>query len=408
MPAWRANGMRGPKTRTEASMKTSRSGRKNWHSKVVFSAAMLLASTAVWGRAIVVKEGESIQAAVDLAQPGDRIIVMPGLYTGVPGYDAVVTVTKDDITIQGSKHAVIDATGFEYGIMVGEDVPIGPAGCPAPTVRNFNIIGLTIQNAEDTGLRLVGVDGFRITHGRYLDNEEYGPFPVCSSNGLISHNFAAGHNDAAIYVGDDDQVEVLHNVVIGNAIGIEIENSTNASVRFNLARGNTAGILIIVLPGLPVPLTDNVVVENNTILNNNFPNPVPADSGDPVGILPTGTGILNVGGDRVSIRKNVIVGNDSFGLAIIGNFFAFFDPRIEPFVDGNEVRRNVILANGANPDPERALTPGVDIVFIPDVLDPATGDPVLPDPDPTDNCFQDNRFETDFPPGVTGFFPCPD
>ncbi len=47
MPAWRANGMRGPKTRTEASMKTSRSGRKNWHSKVVFSAAMLLASTAV-------------------------------------------------------------------------------------------------------------------------------------------------------------------------------------------------------------------------------------------------------------------------------------------------------------------------------------------------------------------------
>jgi hypothetical protein len=93
-------------------------------------------------------------------------------------------------------------------------------------------------------------------------------------------------------------------------------------------------------------------------------------------------------------------------VASIGNFFFLFDPRIEPFVDGLEVRSNVILHNGANPDPV-AFTPGADIVFVSDVFDPNSGALIVPDPDPSDNCFADNVFETDFPPGIVDLFACP-
>jgi hypothetical protein len=32
---------------------------------------------------------------------------------------------------------------------------------------------------------------------------------------------------------------------------------------------------------------------------------------------------------------------------------------------------------------------------------------LLVDPDPSDNCFDMNAFDVDFPPGVVDAFPCP-
>ena len=123
--------------------------------------------------------------------------------------------------------------------------------------------------------------------------------------------------------------------------------------------------------------------------------------------VPEGTGLLILGADRVAIDHNDIRGNDSFGLAITGNFNAFIDPRIEPFNDDVVVAKNKIKDNGATPDPLRAFTPGADIVFLPDVFDPTTGMLLLVDPDPSDNCFEKNKFDVDFPPGIVNLFPCP-
>lgn len=175
-------------------------------------------------------------------------------------------------------------------------------------------------------------------------------------------------------------------------IGIEIENSRRIVVKENWLSGNTTGILVVVLPGLPMPFTRAVRLENNVVLQNNRPNPIPVDSGDPVGLLPTGTGILNIGGDKVVIHQNVVLGNNSVGVAIIENPFAGLDPRIERFPDDNAVRDNVILRNGKAPDPERATTPGADIVY---------------DGSGARNCFAGNRFRTQIRDGITALFPCP-
>ena len=348
---------------------------------------------------ITVRNGESIQDAVDLAQPGDTIVVRAGLYTASGG-SAVVEVMKDDITLIGNRNAVIDATGVPFGVRVGAPVQ---GDCLAGVVKNFKIVGFTIQNAGFTGLQMVNVDGYTATGGTYLDNEEYGPFPVCSTNGTISHNFASGHNDAAIYVGQSDGAVVEFNTVVDSVIGIELENTSNVVVRNNQLRDNTAGMLVVVLPGLFFPFTENILITENIVDDNNRANTA---GGGFLSLLPVGSGILNVGGDNVVIQKNVVQRNDSFGVASIGNFFFLLDPRIEPFVDGLEVRDNVILQNGANRDPV-SFTPGADIVFVHDVFDPTSGTFIVSDPDPSDNCFQDNVFNTDFPPGIVGLFPCP-
>jgi parallel beta-helix repeat protein len=366
--------------------------------------SLAVLASAAGARTLVVHPGESIQDAVDEAAPGDVIEVLPGVYAGAPG-PCVVHVRQSGLTLRGRADAVIDASGHTFGVCVGELGPISPEGCPPVTVHGFRLEGFTLRDAGDTGAFLVGVDGFELRGGRYLDNHEYGPFPVCSSHGRIVGNFASGHDDAAIYVGDDDGVVVEGNAVTDSTIGVEIENSENAIVRGNTLFGNTAGILVVVLPGLPKPFTEDVRIVGNTILANNRPNPVGPGDPDALSQLPVGTGILNVGGDRVVILHNLILKNQSFGVGIIGNPFVFFDARIEPFADGNVVRRNAILGNGTAPDPDRPTTPGADIVFVPDV---AFGGLVLiPDPDPTDNCFADNFFGTEFPAGITSLFPCP-
>ena len=355
---------------------------------------------------VIVVDGTPIQEAVDRASPGDTIFVKAAVYAGTPGSDALVTIEKDDITLVGSHGAIIDGTGFTYGVRVGALAPIGPDGCPPISVHGFRMEGLTVRNADFAGVQLIGVDSFRLADGVYLGNGEYGPFPICSTRGEIVGNFASGHEDASIYVGDDDGILVHDNTVSNNVIGIEVENSTNVVVRGNFASGNTAGVLVVVLPGLPFPYTDSVLIADNVITSNNLPNPIPPDSGDVIGLIPTGSGIVNVGGDRIVVRRNFITGNDSLGIGTIANFFFVDDPRIEPFVDQNHTTGNTITGNGAHPDPLRAFTPGADIIFIFHVIDPATGQLIAPDPDPSDNCYAGNEFGVDFPAGITAAFPC--
>jgi parallel beta-helix repeat protein len=350
-------------------------------------------AVALAGDMIVVTS--TIQAAVDAAQPGDTILVPPGTYR------ESVLVDTSDLAIVGSRAAVIDAEGFRTGIRVGTGrisrdgpVPI----CPRLAVEGFTLRGLTIKHASFSGVFLIGVDGYHLTGTRYVDNPVYGPFPVCSRNGRIDFNQVVGGGsavgpslDTGIYVGDDDQVTVRNNSVTNYVIGVVVENTIHATVRDNLLKGNTAGIYVAVFPDHPRPFTDQVVIERNQVLRNNLPNPVPADSGDAIGLVPTGAGIVNLGADRIVIGDNRVLGNDSLGVAIVQNPLAPSDPRIEPNPDDNQVRGNVILHNGQHPDPIRAVTPGADIVY------DGTG---------TGTCFADNVFGTEFPAGITALFPC--
>lgn len=354
-------------------------------SKGLLASLAIMAATLLFpaaGAAETIKVTTTIGAAISAAGPGDTIVVPPGTY-----HEGGLVVTQDDLTIRGSKAAVLDASGNSIGIRVGADRITGdPPVCPALTVENFTIKGLTIRDASFTGIFLIGVDGFRVTGGRYLDNEEYGVFPRCSRDGLIDHNSGGGGDDATVYVGVDDNIAVKNNKLTNAVMGIELENTADSYVAGNKLSGNTTGILVVVLPGLPTSSTENAVIERNVIKANNLPNPFPLPPPffDDLQLLPSGSGVLNVGGDAVTIRDNVVIKNDSFGIGLIDNPFGLGPP------DDNRVIGNTVLHNGGDPDVRTFLSG--DIVY---------------DGSGSNNCFTDNVYKTDAPPGIVSLFTCP-
>jgi parallel beta-helix repeat protein len=310
---------------------------------------------------------ESIQAAIDAASQYDTVMVPAGTYTG-----PTVKIGESDITLKGSRGAIIDATGNTYGITVGRKLTFdeGPA-CPAYSVANFRIIGLTVENAEDTGIFLFGVDGFHVRGGSYLNNDEYGIFPRCSREGLIERNSGGGGNDATIYVGVDDGVTVERNTLTNGELGIELESTDNSVVRRNVVKENTTGIFVIVLPGLPKSSTEKALIEENAVTNNNRPNPFPplcneGEAENPPGcteeftddlqLLPSGSGILNVGGHEVTIRNNRVRGNSTVGVGVVENPFGFGSS------NNTRITGNTIKKNGESPDPRTKGS--ADIVYL--------------------------------------------
>jgi hypothetical protein len=152
--------------------------------------------------------------------------------------------------------------------------------CPPLAVTGFTLRGLTVKHASFSGVFLIGVDGYHLTGTSYVDNPVYGPFPVCSRNGLIDYNQVVGGGSAAgpstdtgIYAGDDDGVTIRNNSVANYVVGAIAENTINANIQDNLLSGNTAGVYVVVLPNHPRPFTDHVLIEGNQVIKNNLPNP---------------------------------------------------------------------------------------------------------------------------------------
>ena len=339
---------------------------------VTFAALTLLASFASKANASVIIVSTTIQAAVDAASPGDTVLVTPGTY------HENVRVTKDNITIKGSLGAILDGTGLAGNT----GIRVAPAS-PAIRINGFTLSGLTIQNYARNGLLLLRVDNFHISDGSYLNNDEYGIFPVFSSGGLIASNRVSGSDDTGIYIGQSSDVVIEKNDARDCTIGIEIECSSHITVRKNTAAGNSIGIVVQVLPGLSVTATSDVIVSDNRLIGNNRPNLI-TDPDEILSLLPSGVGFFNVGGDRVTVRSNLAIENHTAGIVVaqLPSALAALDPLINPFPDDNEIRDNVAMQNGGDPNPKIAPFPASDLLW---------------DGSGTGNCWRGNIFKTSFP-----------
>ena len=313
--------------------------------------------TPVSGTVIEVRDGELIQAAVAQARSGDLIRVYPGTYK------ETVYIDKENISLQGmiqdGKWPTLDGEKELNDALLYSGNGI--------LIENFKIV-----NYKGNGVMGQAGNNFVIRNNWVLDAGVYGIFPEFGKNGLIEHNILTGIEDAAIYVGMCDNVDVRHNEVYGNVAGIEIENSRHVLVENNHSYNNTGGILVFITPGLPIKTCYDVVVRNNFVNDNNHVNF--GAPGSLVAGIPSGTGILVMAADQVTIENNIITGNNNAGITVTDLAYGANtanDPEVEPNPDRLVILDNIMIDNGNSPVGElKALmmtklsTRGPDIVAV--------------------------------------------
>ncbi len=299
--------------------------------------ATILASNlvaATQAATLTVAEGESIRAAVVRAQPGDTIRVLPGTYR------ETVFIDKDNIHLQGVVQAgrwpVLDGEGrLSDGILA--------AG------HGVTIERMWVKRFKGNGIMTQGSNNYRIVHNVVEGPCFYAIFPQFGRNGLVAYNIVSKSDDAAIYVGMSDGVDILHNETYDSIIGIETENSRNALIEGNYVHGNVMGIATTMLPGLPVKTAERTIIRNNFVVANNTKNFAPA--GAITAAAPAGLGILVLGTDTTTVEGNLIRDNKSAGILVAETTFFVSTPdsKMDPFPDGVRILRNTFIGNGAEP-----------------------------------------------------------
>lgn len=380
-------------------------------------------------QALIVKPGESIQAAIDRARPGTSIYILPGDYRELSHETNALHITKSGMRLIGlpteKKRVVLRNAGNQRnGIVVvppertdcmGCHVTVAPPftlhpdvtpGIPTaePVIHGFEIRNIIIEGFRNNGLFTERVDRFRIVNVESIDNPNYGIFPTLSRYGLISHSRVTGADDSGIWVETSTNVQVVHNLVDGNVNGIEISNSDDILLAYNEMRHNTVGVATFLLPDIFAdrPGAARITVRDNWIHDNNKPNT--ARPGSILASVPPGTGILHVGADDSLMTRNRIENNDFFGI-VVADYCVVVDGT--PFACGvdpatltpgfledsgavnNRLVGNTLINNGTNP-PEHPF------VF-------AAADLALFTLDTNDNCYADNVFATAF--SLLGFLP---
>jgi len=255
----------------------------------------------------IVGPGESIQKAINAADPGDTIFV-----SGLHREDVVIR--KNGISLRGT-NAVIAPPANEgspcgpSGICVLGDVNFSN-GEVNKYVKDVSVSGFTVKNFRNEGLFALGARDAEFTNNRLINNKEYGVFALFSTGTKISSNVARGAGEAGIYVGGSPNAnaEILANETYDNLFGIFIRDALGGTIAGNRVHDNCLGVLF--LADAPGP-SGNFEVRGNQVLGNT--RSCPAAGGDPP---ISGVGISLFGARGVEVTGNTIAGNVPTGPSI--------------------------------------------------------------------------------------------
>lgn len=328
------------------------------------------------GSSITVNPGESIQAAVDAAQPGQTVVVKPGDYVESHDAAAAVRITKPLQLIADSTSdkpvRILPGGAQRQGILVE------PANSGDPDIDGITIKGFTVQGFRNNGIWLRHVTNFTIEGNTSIDNLENGIWPTLSTNGEVKNNVAYGSLDSALWVEAVENVRVIDNTLHSSPTGLEVTVSNDVHMEGNTVYNNVVGIGLYPPESAGLPPSNwpsqpfrNWTVTDNHVYENNLPNPV---TGGSVGNLPPGGGILVLGVDTVLIQNNKIENNDFFGIAmtdycvaVAGTSISCEDnPPIVPDTapENNKFIGNNLSGNGGNAPPGAFQALGSDILAL--------------------------------------------
>ncbi|HVL82267.1 MAG TPA: right-handed parallel beta-helix repeat-containing protein [Actinomycetota bacterium] len=308
---------------------------------------------------------DSIQAAVNAAEPGDLVLIGPGTYSE----EVVVGAGKDGITIRGTDrndvHLEGDSQTDRYGFLI--------------TARGVEVANMTASGFTHTAFFWTGTAGY---HGRYLtayNNGIYGVYALGSSGpGLFEKSYASGNPDAGFYIGECNPCDATIRDVdsVNNGLGYSGTNASgNLVIEDSRWIANGAGILPNTLDSEKLPPQCCIVIRNNLIQGSGSNPDVPLRG---INAAAFGMGIGLAGSMYTLVHGNQVFDSNRYGIVV----FPF--PHETPNVyraAGNRVERNTVADSG----------------FYDLSLAAGSGDW---------NCFGGNTFATSDPPRIETLYGC--
>ncbi|MDZ7682780.1 MAG: right-handed parallel beta-helix repeat-containing protein [Fodinibius sp.] len=208
-----------------------------------------------WSQPVTVSQkGEiiSIQQGIELAEPGDTLIIQEGLYKE---YD--ITVDKP-LTILGDGKVIIDGEQQGFVIVItADDV----------TLKNVEVRHASTSFMEDyAGILVKETDGAVIENVTLTDNY-FGIYLAKSSNALIKNNHITAsmkretQSGNAIHLWYSKDIRIEGNYVKGHRDGLYFEFVEGARIKGNVSEKN-------IRYGIHFMYSDNCRYEENTFRDN--------------------------------------------------------------------------------------------------------------------------------------------
>ena len=323
-------------------------------SAVALMTGMLVAGagpTSAWGGGTaVVRPGQSIQAAIDAANPGDTILVRPGTY---PEH---LLITKGVHIIGWGATLVPPATsgtptpcsapdpGDDGICIAGVFTTDQNTGAVTVTqyVQDVRITGLTVAGFAGSGIIQIGGQGSRFIGINARNNGEYGIAAFDSTGTTELLNTATNSAEAGFYIGDSPQANatLIANQSSGNLFGFFIRDAQHGTIAANRSHDNCVGVLF--LADAPGPDGAFQVV-GNSISHNDKACPASED-GPPA----SGVGVFIFGAHDVRVFGNAILDNQPSGPSIASGGVLVMTGMGGTAPLNNRVQGNVITRNSTD------------------------------------------------------------
>ncbi|MBS2533228.1 right-handed parallel beta-helix repeat-containing protein [Catenulispora sp. NF23] len=265
-------------------------------------------------------DAPTISAAVALAEPGDLVLVAPGVY------HETVKIKTPQITLRGESR---DKVVIDGQLQQADGVVVTAPGVAVEnlTVENNTQNGVLVTGSAraaagspesggdyDTGSEPVNfLNSFLVSYVTATRNGLYGIYAFSAQNGVIEDSYTSGGADSGIYVGQCKpcHIVVRDNIAELNAVGYEGTNASNDMyVVGNRLVGNRVGLTTDSdHQEKLLPQQGAVVAGNLVAANQQAATPEQADGG-------WGIGIGIDGGSSNQFLHNRVTGNVNAGLEI--------------------------------------------------------------------------------------------
>jgi len=221
---------------------------------LAFALALAAGTGTADAQSSIVGQGESIQKAINAADPGDTIVV-----SGTHREDVVIR--KNGISLRGINNATLRPPARAdspcsriFGpeaICVFGDANL-KTGEVTSHISDVSISGFTIQGFKqeaNEGFTTIMIDVFGARNVTIVGNRVIGNAGAeigITAEGLdntIENNELTDNKDAGVFVQGSRNTTVANNDFTDNAIGMEIDHNTNTTIEGNDVTGGFASIL---------------------------------------------------------------------------------------------------------------------------------------------------------------------